>query len=198
MTYRQPPTINKLQFLVHRNPFTYLYIIWVFPLIISHFCQKDNCLCKWRNNIKCLYIQTISNILKICKLSFVLWKHLCASKWRQLNQCHLFRLKPFLFRWMTSTPRTHSWQTQVRLMAVAQGSELEEVDEVLRGNGHQAALRIVGSAWMAAVLEDQSTTTPSERKETRKPRGAYWQLTVFSGLNIERNVCALRMRVKGH
>lgn len=34
-----------------------------------------------------------------------------------------------------------------------EGLELEEVDKVLWGDGHEAAVGVVGCAWMATVLE---------------------------------------------
>lgn len=34
-----------------------------------------------------------------------------------------------------------------------EGLELEEVDKVLWGDGHEAAVGVVGCAWMAPVLE---------------------------------------------
>lgn len=43
-----------------------------------------------------------------------------------------------------------------------EGSELEEVDKVLRRNGHEAAVWIGGCAWMATVLPEEDATVFAE------------------------------------
>lgn len=43
-----------------------------------------------------------------------------------------------------------------------EGLGLEEVDEVLWRNGYEAAVWIVGSAWMATVLPEEDVTVFTE------------------------------------
>lgn len=58
-------------------------------------------------------------------------------------------------------------RTHFQVGSDTEGLELEEVDKVLRRDGHEAAVWVVGCAWMATVLERQSTTTLLGRKVTR-------------------------------
>lgn len=86
-------------------------------------------------------------------LSFVLWKHLCERKWRHKEVLSFEALCIWVKSLLHTLGLGNEGKRLIHLKNGMEGLKLEEVDKMLRRDGHEAAVRIVGCARVAAVLK---------------------------------------------